>query len=114
MKIYTAHWKYSNDELYYSEHNRKMFLNREDADAFLTDLMDYEHIERYYVLEEDVNEQFVPMDHEITSDWECCHGTLHPYTDHCDCDEYIECEYSQEDLKNEYDLNSLENESYEG
>ena len=59
MKIYTAHWKYSNDELYYSEHNRKMFTTREDADAFLTDLLNYEHIERYYVLEEAVIATFL-------------------------------------------------------
>jgi hypothetical protein len=87
MKIYTAYFKYSQDD-YYTEHNRKMFLNREDADAFLTDLLNYEHIERYYVLEEEVLEQFVPMDHEITSDWECHRGTLHTHDDICNCDEW--------------------------
>jgi hypothetical protein len=87
MKIYTAHWKYNNDD-YYAPHNRKMFLYREDADAFLTDVMNYEHVEKYYVLEEEVLEAHVPIDYEITSDWECSFGTLHPHTDHCDCDEY--------------------------
>lgn len=59
MNIYTAYWKHSNDD-YYASHNRKMFTTRELADAFLTDLMDYEHIERYYVLEEEVYEEFIP------------------------------------------------------
>tara|TARA_R110000868_G_scaffold280353_1_gene540474 strand:+ start:599 stop:1033 length:435 start_codon:yes stop_codon:yes gene_type:complete len=59
MKIYTAHWKHYTDD-YYAEYNRKMFTTRELADAFLTDLMDYEHIERYYVLEEEVYEEFIP------------------------------------------------------
>jgi hypothetical protein len=87
MNIYTAYWKDPSDD-YYDEYNRRMFTTREDADAFLTDLMNYEHIEKYYVLEETVHEEFVPMDHEITSDWECSYGTLHPHTDSCDCDEY--------------------------
>lgn len=117
MKIYTAYWKHSNDD-YYAEYNRRMFTTRELADTFLTDLMNYEHIEKYYVLEEIVHEEHIPLDHEITSDWECSFGTLHPYTDHCDCDEYnniviIHPDDFLEDLKNEYDLNSLENESYE-
>jgi hypothetical protein len=61
MKIYTAHWNNS-DEDYYASQNRRMFTTREDADAFLTDLMNYEHIERYYVLEEDVHEEFSPTE----------------------------------------------------
>ena len=87
MKIYTAQWKYYTDD-YYTPHNRKMFTTVELADAFLTDLMNYEHIERYYVLEETVNEEFVPMDYEITSDWECSYGTLHTHDDICNCDEW--------------------------
>lgn len=87
MNIYTAHWKHDNDD-YYAPHNRKMFTTRELADTFLTDLLNYEHIERYYVLEEEVYEEFVPIDYEITSDWECSFGTLHPHTDSCDCDEH--------------------------
>ena len=59
MKIYTAHWKHYTDD-YYAPHNRKMFTTRELADTFLTDLLNYEHIERYYVLEEDVHEEYVP------------------------------------------------------
>jgi hypothetical protein len=59
MNIYTAYWKHYTDD-YYAEYNRKMFTTRELADAFLTDLMDYEHIERYYVLEEEVYEEFIP------------------------------------------------------
>jgi len=72
MKIYTAYFKYSSED-YYTEHNRKMFLNREDADAFLTDLMNYEHIERYYVLEEEVYEEFSPteIDDEDDEDYPC-------------------------------------------
>jgi len=89
MKIYTEHWKHCTND-YYAPHNRKMFLNREDADAFLTDVMNYEHVEKYYVLEEEVYEKFVPMDYEITSYWECSFGALHPHTDHCNCDEYTD------------------------
>jgi hypothetical protein len=59
MKIYTAQWKYYTDD-YYAPYNRKMFTTRELADAFLTDLMNYEHIERYYVLEETVFDQYSP------------------------------------------------------
>jgi hypothetical protein len=87
MKIYTVQWKYYTDD-YYAPYNRKMFTTVELADAFLTDLMNYEHVERYYVLEETVLEQYVPMDYEITSDWECHHGTLHRHDDECNCDDY--------------------------
>jgi hypothetical protein len=104
MNIYTAHWKHSNDD-YYAPHNRRMFLNRKDADAFLTDLMDYEHIERYYVLEEDVLEEYVPMDYEIICDWECSFGTLHTHDDICTCDEYGDNNYDDEycDYHNDFE-----------
>jgi hypothetical protein len=59
MNIYTAHWNNS-DEDYYAPQNRRMFTTRELADTFLTDLLNYEHIERYYVLEEEVYEEYTP------------------------------------------------------
>jgi hypothetical protein len=93
MNIYTAYWKHSSDD-YYAPHNRRMFTTRELADAFLTDLMNYEHIEKYYVLEENVDEQYTPIDYEITSDWECHHGTLHAHGDTCNCDEYADDYYA--------------------
>ena len=89
MKIYTAHWKEYTDD-YYAPYNRKMFINREDADKFLDELINYEGIDKYYILEETIHESHVPIDYEITSDWECSFGTLHPHTDHCNCDEYID------------------------
>ena len=60
MKIYTAHWKHYNDD-YYAPHNRRMFLNREDADKSLDDLINYEGIEHYYILEEEVEEEYSPL-----------------------------------------------------
>lgn len=87
MYIYTAYWKSYKDD-YYAEHNRKMFTTRELADKFLDDLINYEALDNYYILEEDVLEEYVPIDYEMTSDWECSYGTLHPHTDDCDCDEY--------------------------
>ena len=89
MKIYTAHWKHPFDD-YYAPPNRKMFTTRELADAFLTDVMNYEHIERYYVLEEDVHEEYSLIDAELMSDWECYYGTLHTHDDICTCDEYAD------------------------
>lgn len=59
MKIFTAYWKCYTDD-YYAAYNRQMFITREDADKFLDDLLDYEQVERYYVLEETVHEEFVP------------------------------------------------------
>ena len=73
MKIYTAYWKDPSDD-YYDEYNRRMFTTRELADAFLTDLMNYEHIERYYVLEEEVYEEFSPTeidDEDDDDDYPC-------------------------------------------
>jgi len=87
MNIYTAHWKHYNDD-YYAPHNRRMFLNREDADKFLDHLINYEGIDHYYILEETVYDQYSPINYIIESDWECSFGTLHPHTDSCDCDEY--------------------------
>lgn len=89
MNIYTAHWKYYTDD-YYAPHNRRMFLNREDADKFLDDLINYNGIDTYYILEEEVIEKYVPIEYEMMSDWECSFGTLHPHTDICDCDEYTD------------------------
>ena len=85
MYIYTAYWKSYKDD-YYAEHNRKMFTTRELADKFLDDLINYEALDNYYILEEDVLEEYVPIDYEMTSDWECSFGTLHAHTDDCDCD----------------------------
>jgi len=89
MKIYTAYWKDPSDD-YYDEYNRRMFTTRELADAFLTDLLNYEHIERYYVLEEEVYEEYSLIDAELMSDWECYYGTLHTHDDICNCDEYAD------------------------
>ena len=100
MKIYTAHWKYYTDD-YYAPHNRRMFLNREDADKSLDDLLNYEGIEHYYILEEEVEEEYTSIDYEITSDWECSFGTLHPHTDNCDCDQYQDDDYPC-DIVNEF------------
>jgi hypothetical protein len=70
MNIYTAYWKDPSDD-YYDEYNRRMFTTRELADAFLTDLLNYEHINRYYVLEEEVYEEFVPSnDYAYDNDFE--------------------------------------------
>jgi hypothetical protein len=60
MKIYTAHWKYYTDD-YYSPDNRKMFLYREDADKFLDDLINYDGVDKYYILEETVFDQYSPQ-----------------------------------------------------
>ena len=88
MKIYTAHWKECTDD-YYAPHNRKMFINREDADKYLDDLLNYEGIDsRYYILEETVFDQYSPINHIMESDWECEHGTLHGYNEACHCDDY--------------------------
>ena len=85
MKIYTAHYKLYEDD-FYAPHNRKMFLNREDADKYLDNLINYQGINRYYILEETVYEQYSPINYEEKSDWECFYGTTHSYTDSCDCD----------------------------
>ena len=92
MRIFTAHWRHYTDD-YYAPRNRRMFLYREDADKFLDDLINYDGIDSYYVLEETVFDQYSPTtdspyDYEIESDWECSFGTIHPHTDSCDCDEY--------------------------
>lgn len=65
MNIYTAHWKHYTDD-YYASHNRQMFLNREDADKFLDDLINHEGIERYYILEETVYDQYSPSKYYST------------------------------------------------
>ena len=73
MKIYTAHWKYYTDD-YYAPHNRRMFLNREDADKSLDDLLNYEGIEHYYILEEEVEEEYSPLaylDDDEEDDYPC-------------------------------------------
>lgn len=74
MKIYTAHWKCYTDD-YYSPHNRRMFLNREDADKSLDDLLNYEGIEHYYILEEEVEEGYSPLayldDDDDDEDYPC-------------------------------------------
>lgn len=59
MNIYTAHWKHYNDD-YYAPHNRRMFLNRNDADKFLDDLINYDGIDHYYIMEETVFDQYSP------------------------------------------------------
>jgi hypothetical protein len=89
MKIYTAHWKEYTDD-YYAPHNRKMFINREDADKYLDDLLNYEGIGSYYILEETIFEEYSPIEYEMTCDWECPHGTLHSHDDVCNCDEYAD------------------------
>lgn len=60
MNIFTAHWKHYNDD-YYAPHNRKMFLHREDADRYLDDLINYDGIDHYYILEEEVFDQYSPI-----------------------------------------------------
>jgi hypothetical protein len=60
MIIYTAHWKNYDDD-YYAPHNRRMFLYREDADKFLDDLINYNGIDNYYILEEIVLDQYSPI-----------------------------------------------------
>jgi hypothetical protein len=60
MNIFTAHWKYYIDD-YYSPDNRKMFLYREDADKFLDDLINYNGVDKYYILEETVFDQYSPQ-----------------------------------------------------
>jgi hypothetical protein len=86
MNIYTAHWKHDNDD-YYASHNRKMFTTRELADAFLTDLLNYEHIGRYYVLEEEVYEEFIPLnDYDYDDYYENQYGR--DYEEYDDADEF--------------------------
>ena len=63
-----------------------MFLHREDANKFLDDLLNYQGIDKYYILEETVFDQYSPINYIIESDWECSFGTLHKATDSCDCD----------------------------
>lgn len=89
MKIYTAHWKHYKDD-YYAPYNRKMFTTRELANTFLDDIINYDGIERYYILEETVLEEYSPIEYEMTCDWECSLGTLHGHDDVCNCDEYID------------------------
>jgi hypothetical protein len=107
MTIYTVYFKEYSDD-YYAPHNRSMFIKREDAEKCLDDLLNYNGIQNYYILAEEVLEEYTPLD--VESDWECSYGTIHPATDNCNCDEY----YEYQDLKNECDLNALESESYEG
>jgi hypothetical protein len=85
MNIYTAHWRNYKDDLY-APYNRKMFLHKKDADKFLDDLLNFEGIDTYYILEEKVFDQYSPISYIIKSDWECSFGTLHPAKDSCDCD----------------------------
>jgi hypothetical protein len=87
MKIYTAHWKEYTDD-YYAPYNRKMFTTRELANSFLDDFINYNGVEKYYVLEETVFEEYVPTEYEMTSDWECSYGTIHTHNDVCNCDDY--------------------------
>jgi hypothetical protein len=94
MTIYTVYFKEYSDD-YYAPHNRSMFIKREDAEKCLDDLLNYNGIQNYYILEEEVLEEYIPLD--VESDWECSYGTIHPATDNCDCDEY----YEYQDLKNE-------------
>jgi hypothetical protein len=67
MKIFTAHWRHYTDD-YYASHNRKMFLNREDADKFLDDLINYDGIDNYYILEETVFDQYSPQTYYYDDD----------------------------------------------
>ena len=85
MTIYTVYFKEYSDD-YYAPHNRSMFTTREDAEKCLDDLLNYNGIQNYYILAEEVLEEYTPLD--VESDWECHHGTLHPHTDDCDCDKY--------------------------
>jgi hypothetical protein len=130
MNIYTAHWRHYTDD-YYAAHNRRMFLNEQDANKFLDDLIVHDGLDDYYIMEETVFDQYSPTKDshydydDMTGDWECGEGTLHPHTEHsCDCAEMneelcrsqIECqeymrmqEYEEEqcDLQQETDLINL-------
>jgi hypothetical protein len=87
MTIYTVYFKEYSDD-YYAPHNRSMFINREDAEKCLDDLLNYNGIQNYYILAEEVLEEYTPLD--VESDWECHHGTLHTHDDICTCDEYVD------------------------
>ena len=81
MNIYTAHWKYYTDD-YYSPDNRKMFLYRKDADKFLDDLINYYGIDKYYILEETVFDQYSPQnDYYDDFDYDDNDGYYNDYYD---------------------------------
>ena len=111
MKIYTAHWKHYTDD-YYAPHNRKMFTTRELADAFLTDLMNYEHIERYYVLEEDVHEEYVPSnDYDYDDYYANQYGRDYDDADEFYCDP-LEMHYSELKWYKEQEIDEMYNKHY--
>jgi hypothetical protein len=114
MNIYTAHWKHDNDD-YYASHNRKMFTTRELADAFLTDLLNYEHIGRYYVLEEEVYEEFIPLnDYDYDDYYENQYGR--DYEEYDDADEFysdpLEDYYSDVDMYKHKEISDMYNKHY--
>jgi hypothetical protein len=88
-----------------------MFTTRELADTFLTDLMDYEHIERYYVLEEIVHEEHVP-----SNDYDDLYYYDYddPYYD--DADEFYYCPleeyYSELKWYKEQEIDEMYNKHY--
>ena len=89
MTIYTVCWKEVTDD-YCTPYNRKMFIDVEDADRFLQDLLRYDDLHTFHIIEEKVFEQYSPINYIMESDWECSQGTLHGHDDVCNCDEYID------------------------
>lgn len=106
MNIFTAHWKHYNDD-YYAPHNRRMFLNRDDADKFLDDLINYDGIDHYYILEETVFDQYSPTtycstdyDDDYYNDYYDEDWSVDEWSMHNDDMEH----YKQQEIDNLYDV----------
>ena len=82
MNIYTAHWRHYTDD-YYAPRNRRMFLNEQDANKFLDDLINYDGIDDYYIMEETVFDQYSPT---TDSPYDYDDGYANEYD--CDYDEF--------------------------
>jgi hypothetical protein len=67
MTIYTVCWKEVTDD-YYAPYNRKMFIDAEDADRFLQDLLRYDDLHTFHIIEETVFEQYSPIEYKMMSD----------------------------------------------
>jgi hypothetical protein len=111
MNIYTAHWKHYADD-YYAPHNRRMFLYKEDADKFLDDLINYDGIDQYYILEETVFDQYSPMSDYDDDDYD--DGYCNDYYD--DADEFysdpLEDYYSDLAMYKHEEISDMYNKHY--